>query len=168
MGWQCILLLPALGRLRKVDLCEFKASLVHRVRYSTARATQHSETLLNTPPQKSKSVVPIYTDTFEAKVWGCWRSGDSLASIGSLMPTFFWHSKILSQRKNDVLIQTHISKDFIHNGVGSICVSRPGLSHSQLLFPSWSIYLEFYDFSFLYRSTICIIFSISVYLLIDV
>ena len=34
------LLVPVLGRQRKVDLCEFKTSLVYRVSSRTARATQ--------------------------------------------------------------------------------------------------------------------------------
>ena len=38
-------LIPALGRQRQVDLCEFKASLVYRVVSRTARATQRNPVL---------------------------------------------------------------------------------------------------------------------------
>jgi hypothetical protein len=33
-------LIPALRKQRQVDLCEFKASLVYRASFRTARATQ--------------------------------------------------------------------------------------------------------------------------------
>jgi hypothetical protein len=36
------LLIPALGRLRQVDLSEFEVRLVYRVSYRTARATQRN------------------------------------------------------------------------------------------------------------------------------
>ena len=35
-----MLLIPALGRQRQADLCEFEAILVYRVSSRTARATQ--------------------------------------------------------------------------------------------------------------------------------
>ena len=35
-------LIPTLGRQRQMDLCEFKASLVYRVSFRTARATQRN------------------------------------------------------------------------------------------------------------------------------
>jgi hypothetical protein len=35
-------LIPALGRQRHVDLCEFKASLIYRVSSRTAKATQRN------------------------------------------------------------------------------------------------------------------------------
>ena len=35
-------LIPALGRQRQLDLCEFKTSLVYRVSFRTAKATQRN------------------------------------------------------------------------------------------------------------------------------
>ena len=49
-------LIPALGRQRQVDLCEFEASLVYRVSSRTARATQRnpvSKTKTNQPTNKT-------------------------------------------------------------------------------------------------------------------
>ena len=40
-------LIPALGRQRQVDLCEFEASLVYRVSSRTARATKMSPVSIN-------------------------------------------------------------------------------------------------------------------------
>jgi hypothetical protein len=43
-----MLLIPALGRQRQVDLCEFKASLVYRVSVRTVRAAQRNPVSKNT------------------------------------------------------------------------------------------------------------------------
>jgi hypothetical protein len=40
--WWCSSLLPALGRQRESDLCEFKASPVYNVNSRTVRATQRN------------------------------------------------------------------------------------------------------------------------------
>jgi hypothetical protein len=37
--------MPALGRQRKVDLCEFEGSLVYKVSWRRARATQRNPVL---------------------------------------------------------------------------------------------------------------------------
>jgi hypothetical protein len=39
--WWCMLLIPVLGRQRQAD-SEFKASLLYRVSFRTARATQRN------------------------------------------------------------------------------------------------------------------------------
>jgi hypothetical protein len=49
--WGCTLLIPALGRQRQAEFCEFKASLVYRVSSRTARATQR-DLVLNKQKQK--------------------------------------------------------------------------------------------------------------------
>jgi hypothetical protein len=49
--------MPALGRQRQVDLCEFEASLVYRVSSKTTKATQKDPVLKNkqpSPPTKKK------------------------------------------------------------------------------------------------------------------
>ena len=38
--WWCTPLIPALGRQRKEDLCEFEASLVYRLSSKTARTVK--------------------------------------------------------------------------------------------------------------------------------
>jgi len=45
--WQCVALIPALGRQRREDLCEFKASLVYRASSRTSKATQRNPVLKN-------------------------------------------------------------------------------------------------------------------------
>ena len=45
-------LIPALGRLRQEDLCEFKASLVYIVSSKTARAIQRNQVLKNKQTNK--------------------------------------------------------------------------------------------------------------------
>ena len=46
-------MIPALGRQRQVDLCEFKASLVYRGSSRTAKATQRNPVWKNyTEPNK--------------------------------------------------------------------------------------------------------------------
>ena len=40
--WWCTPLIPALGKQRQVDLCEFEASLVYRASSRTARAIQRN------------------------------------------------------------------------------------------------------------------------------
>ena len=42
-----MLLVPVLRRLRQVDLCEFKASLVYKMSSKTARATQRNSVSKN-------------------------------------------------------------------------------------------------------------------------
>jgi hypothetical protein len=44
-------LIPALGKQRQSDLCDFKASLVYRVSSRTARATQRNPVLKETKPK---------------------------------------------------------------------------------------------------------------------
>ena len=50
-------LIPALRRLKQVDLCEFKASLVYRVSSRTARAIQRNP--VSKKNQKKKVGNPI-------------------------------------------------------------------------------------------------------------
>jgi hypothetical protein len=45
-------LIPVLKRQRQADLCEFKASLVYRVNFRTARATQRNP--VSTKQNKTK------------------------------------------------------------------------------------------------------------------
>ena len=46
-------LIPALGRQRQVDLCDFKAGLIYRVSSRTARTTERKKPYLETTlPQK--------------------------------------------------------------------------------------------------------------------
>ena len=47
-------LIPAHGRQKQADLCERKASLVYRVSFRTARATQRKPVLKNKNRQKTK------------------------------------------------------------------------------------------------------------------
>ena len=58
---------PSTGRERQVDLCEFKASLVYKVRYRTARtATQRnpvSKKQNKTTIKKVTSYFTIYVST---------------------------------------------------------------------------------------------------------
>jgi hypothetical protein len=44
-------LIPALGRQKQADLCEFKASLVYKSSSRPARATQRDPVLKRYPPQ---------------------------------------------------------------------------------------------------------------------
>ena len=57
-------LIPALGRKRQVDLCEFKDSLVYRVSSRTARDTQRNlvlkKTKQNNNNQKKKDMETYY------------------------------------------------------------------------------------------------------------
>ena len=46
-------LIPALGRQRQADLCEFKASLVYSVSSRTARATQRNPVSKKKTKQKT-------------------------------------------------------------------------------------------------------------------
>jgi hypothetical protein len=48
-------LVPALGRQRQEDLCEFEASLVYRVSPRTARATQRNPVLGVRKASKTKT-----------------------------------------------------------------------------------------------------------------
>jgi hypothetical protein len=41
-AWWCTALIPALGRQRQAELCEFEVSLVYRARSRTARAPQRN------------------------------------------------------------------------------------------------------------------------------
>ena len=50
-------LIPALGRLKQVDLCEFKASLVCRSSSRTARATQSYPFLKNNTQRNKKAAL---------------------------------------------------------------------------------------------------------------
>jgi hypothetical protein len=47
-------LIPALGRQRQEDLCEFRVSLVYRVSSKTSRVTQRNPVLENKIKQKIK------------------------------------------------------------------------------------------------------------------
>ena len=47
-------LTSALGRQKQADLCGFKASLVYRVSYGTARTTQRNPALKNQKKKKKK------------------------------------------------------------------------------------------------------------------
>ena len=47
-------LIPALGRQRQVELCEFEASLVYRVSSRIARATQRNPVLRKKKKEKKK------------------------------------------------------------------------------------------------------------------
>ena len=51
-------LIPALGRQRQVDLCEFKASLVYRVVSRTARAKQRNPVSKNQKKKKKEKKKP--------------------------------------------------------------------------------------------------------------
>jgi hypothetical protein len=46
-GWWCISLIPALGRQRQADLCEFKDNLVYRISSRIVRATQRNPVFKN-------------------------------------------------------------------------------------------------------------------------
>ena len=48
-------LIPAFGRQRQVDLCEFEASLVYRVSSRTDRVTQRNSVLKNKQAKKKKN-----------------------------------------------------------------------------------------------------------------
>jgi hypothetical protein len=65
----------ALGRERQVDLCEFEASLVYRVSFRTARATQRDPVLKKQRKKDSEYVATKYflRKAFKiCEVWG-WR-----------------------------------------------------------------------------------------------
>jgi hypothetical protein len=49
-------LIPALGRWRQEDLCEFEVSLVYRMSSRTARATQRNS-VLKTKQQQQKVIL---------------------------------------------------------------------------------------------------------------
>jgi hypothetical protein len=54
-------LMPALGKQRQINLCEFKASLVYRVNSKTAKATQRNSVSKNKTKQnktKPKTTSP--------------------------------------------------------------------------------------------------------------
>ena len=48
-------LIPAPGRQRQADLCEFEASLAYRVSFRTARATQGNPVLKNKNNSNNKN-----------------------------------------------------------------------------------------------------------------
>ena len=50
--WWSMPLIPALGRQRQVDLCEFKSNLVYRVSSRTARAVTQRNPVLKTATKK--------------------------------------------------------------------------------------------------------------------
>jgi hypothetical protein len=52
--WWCMPLIPALGRQRQ-RISEFEASLVYRVSFRTARATQRNPVSRNKTKQKTKT-----------------------------------------------------------------------------------------------------------------
>ena len=61
--------LPALGRQRQSDLCEFEASVVYRARSRTARATQRNLVSINKQTNKIHKHNHNLTATEEAR-WG--------------------------------------------------------------------------------------------------
>jgi hypothetical protein len=54
-GWLCTPLIPALGRQRQVELCEFEFILVYRASSSTARVTQRH--CLKQTPQHNQPAI---------------------------------------------------------------------------------------------------------------
>jgi hypothetical protein len=50
--------IPALGRQRQVDLCEFKVSLVYRASSQAARATQTNSVLKNQKQPSKQTKTP--------------------------------------------------------------------------------------------------------------
>jgi hypothetical protein len=54
MWWWRMSLIPACGRQRQVDLCEFGASLVYRARSRTARTMQRDPFSKNKNKNKTK------------------------------------------------------------------------------------------------------------------
>jgi hypothetical protein len=58
--WWCTPLIPALGRQRQVDLCEFEASLLYKVSYRTARATQKNQKERKKKRKKEKKEVRCF------------------------------------------------------------------------------------------------------------
>ena len=81
------LLTPGLGRQKQEDFCEFKASLVYRVSFRTAKATQSNP--VSTPP--SKRVPSIHMDAHN-HLYASYRRADAL----------FWPLRALYSRA-----QTH-------------------------------------------------------------
>jgi hypothetical protein len=51
--WWCTTLIPALGRQRKVDLCELEAHLVYRESSRTSRVAQRNPVFKNQKKKKS-------------------------------------------------------------------------------------------------------------------
>jgi hypothetical protein len=47
-----MLLIPAFGRQKQADICEFEASLIYRASSGTARATQRNHVLKNKQTNK--------------------------------------------------------------------------------------------------------------------
>jgi hypothetical protein len=60
--WWCTPFIPALGRQRQADLCEFDASLVYKVSFRTARATQRNPVYKNQKNQSNKQTKKNHTN----------------------------------------------------------------------------------------------------------
>ena len=59
--WWCVSLIPALGKQRQVDLCEFEASLVYRASSRTVRAvTQRNPVSENKQKQNPKILIVLF------------------------------------------------------------------------------------------------------------
>ena len=56
-------LIPAFGRLRQVDLCEFKASLVYRVSSRTARTVTQRNTVSKNKTTHTHTHTHTHTST---------------------------------------------------------------------------------------------------------
>ena len=61
-------LIPALGRKRQADLCEFEASLVYRVSFRTVRDTQRNPVLKNKNQKNKKlhTLIFVYMNVLPA------------------------------------------------------------------------------------------------------
>jgi hypothetical protein len=57
-------LIQALRRQRQADLCEFKASLVYRISFKTAKGIQRNPVLKKKKKQKKKQTCKVHKSSY--------------------------------------------------------------------------------------------------------
>ena len=82
-------LIPGLGRQRSVDLSECKSSLVYRVSYKIAKATQRSPILKNQPTKQPNKVINLKIRKVESPL----LTGRTSLPVSALLNTLNGTSK---------------------------------------------------------------------------